>query len=308
MSNIGVVGYGRVGHAVAYGFGDSHNEYGFKGIHKVLAYDKYPKDPKEVTSLEDVVENSEFVFVILPTPFKEIKKPLHRKLVDYILTRTEESYPIFDLSIMDENIEQITKMTNGTDKIVVIKSTVLPGTTRNYAKKYPKTNFCSNPEFLREDTYLMDFVNADRHVIGADNVDAGLRVTQLYRERFPKTPIIRVNSSTAETGKYACNLFLATKVIFANVMKEVCEKDGADWEQVRRIMVADSRIGKSHLIVPGPDGDRGFGGKCFPKDLLAFIYHIKKHGLDASLFEKIWKINLRVRKNKDWEDIPWVKT
>src|SRR3989338_10705517 len=136
MTDIGIVGYGIVGKAVGYGFKGGDNI--------VRAYDKF----KDSSPLEDVVDRSEFIFVCLSNQFN---------------TKG------IDLTIIDENIKEITKGTDGTDKVIIIKSTVVPGTTRSYAKRYPDTRFAFNPEFLTEANYLEDFVNADRIIIGADN-------------------------------------------------------------------------------------------------------------------------------------------
>jgi UDPglucose 6-dehydrogenase len=272
MSNIGIVGYGIVGEAIGYGFGVKNNV--------IKYYDKY----KPSNSLEDVVKSSEFIFVCVPTPYKR----------DGI-----------DLSIMDESIENISRLSKNSDKIIVIKSTVIPGTTRKYSEKYKKNKFCFNPEFLTESNYLEDFVNSDRVVIGADYDEIKSRVKDLYREIFRKVPIFLTDSKTAEFVKYMGNLFLAMKVIFANEMYDVCEKIGIDYGEVKEIFGADTRIGKSHLNVTP---ERGFGGKCFPKDMKAFIEFCRKIRVDVPLLETVWGENLKIRKIRDWEGIPFVKS
>lgn len=271
MANIGIIGYGVVGKAM---------EYGFKGKENTIrAYDKF----KNLSPLEVVVRNSEFVFVCLPTPYNSNG---------------------IDLSIMDENIGQIAKEADKTNKAVVIKSSVVPGTTRNYQKRYPNTRFAFNPEFLTEANYLEDFVNADRIIIGADNDHTRLMVADLYRDRFPKTPMFLTDPTTAEMVKYMANCFLATKVIFGNEMFELCQALGIHYDEVKNMVVADKRIGSSHLNVTS---DRGFGGKCFPKDVAAMIGRFKELGVDASLLETVWNKNLRIRRVRDWDDIPFVK-
>jgi len=271
MANIGIIGYGFVGTAV---------EYGFKDDHEIEIYDKY----KTSNFLEDVVSSSELIFVCLPTPYKDER---------------------IDLSIMDKSIEQISRYANGTDKIVIIKSTVVPGTTRNYSKKYPDVNFCFNPEFLREKYHLHDFVNPDRTVIGADKEEILARVAQLYRKKMPHIPMFLTDPTTAELVKYASNLFLATKVTFANEIFEYCEALDVDYNEMKGMMTADKRISDSHLDITE---ERGFGGKCFPKDLIALIGLGKELGLDPALMEAVWKKNLKVRKVRDWDDIPFVNS
>ncbi len=244
-------------------------------------FDKY-KDGFE--SLPIVVKKSEFVFVCLPTPIKEEEKGI-------------------DLSIIEESVEKITKWTNGTNKIIVIKSTVIPGTTATFIKRYTKSLFAFNPEFLTEANYLQDFVNADRTIIGAANDEVSRRVVALYQQQFPKTPIFQTDPTTAEMVKYMANCFLATKVIYANEMYDICVKLGIKYEEVKKMVVADRRIYDSHLDVTSL---RGFGGKCFPKDLLALLAMVKSNGVDTTLLDAVWRKNLKIRKVHDWEEIPFV--
>lgn len=279
MANIGIIGYGIVGKAVEYGF----KEAGliakwFKKGNTVLFHDKYKPSP----SLKEVVEKSEFIFVCLPTPFNGKTNKI-------------------DLSIMDEAIKKIAEFAENTDKIIIIKSTIVPGTTKRYAQTYPNCNFCFNPEFLTESNYLNDFIKADRIVIGAEDDYIKKRVEKLYRERFPKIPIFLTDPITAELSKYMANSHLAAKVIFANEIYDLCQKLKVDYDQVKEIVVADRRIGKTHFDVTK---ERGFGGKCFPKDIVALIGLYNELGIDASLLKTVWKKNLKIRKIRDWEDIP----
>ncbi len=266
---IGIIGYGIVGQAVHYGFSRAN----------VHIYDKY----KDTESLESVVANSEYIFIGLPTP-----------------TMADESG--IDLSIVDEMVSKIAKIISGTDKIIIIKSTVTPGTTAKYIKKYPKVLFCFNPEFLRESSFLSDFVNADRIVIGAQNDAVFLRVASLYQSITPLVPIYSTDPTTAEMVKYMANCYLATKVIFANEMYDICGKLGVKYEEVKKMVVADSRIKDTHLDITTT---RGFGGKCFPKDLLSLRAMAKAMGVDTAILDTVWKKNLKIRKVRDWEEIPF---
>jgi len=277
MPNIGIVGYGIVGTAVDYGF---RNSLPKEKQNNVLWYDKY----KDGSTLEEVVENSDFIFVALPTPYKDDR---------------------IDLTIMDENIDKIAKLSEEKDKVIIIKSSVIPGTTRNYAKKYPKNMFSFTPEFLTEANYLEDFVNPDRIVIGADNDKIRLKVTYIHKERFPNVPYFLTDLTTAEMVKYMANCFLATKVIFGNEIYDLCEKKGIKYEEVVKAVIADRRIGPTHLDVTS---SKGYGGKCFPKDMVAMIGLFEEEGIDAPLLKTVHEKNLRIRKHKDWEEIPFVKT
>lgn len=274
-ADIGIIGFGIVGQALAYGF--SQPEIASK--YHIKYYDKY----KESSPLEDVVRDSEFIFICLPTPMKSDESGI-------------------DLSIIEQNLAQITKYTDGTNKIIIIKSTVVPGTTVSFEKKYPKSNFCFNPEFLTEANYLDDFVNADRTVIGANNDLTSRRVISLFRQRFPHQKIFQTDTTTAEMVKYMANAFLSTKVIFANEMFEICQALGIKYEEVKAMVAADRRIGPSHMDVTTA---RGFGGKCFPKDMVALIGRAKELKIEPKLLETVWSINKKVRRVHDWEEIPF---
>lgn len=269
---LGIIGYGIVGQAV---------EYGFKN-EPILIYDKY----KPFLPIDEVCKKSEFIFICVPTPIRQ-------------------DYSGIDLSIVEENAASISENVSGTDKIVVIKSTVVPGTTKKLSEKYPKVQFAFNPEFLTEANFLEDFVNADRTIIGADNDLVSRRLVALYKKHFPKMPVFQTDPTTAEMVKYMANCFLATKVIFANEMYEICQKLGISYTEVKKLTVADHRIFDSHLDVTT---ERGFGGKCFPKDLTALKALAKSIDIDTTLLDAVWEKNLKVRKLRDWEEIPFVLT
>ncbi len=272
--NLGIIGYGFVGQAVANGF-----QTASKGKDTIIWYDKF----KEGSSLEKVIESSEFIFVCLPTPMKQDESGI-------------------DLSIFEEMIPQITKYTDGSDKIIVIKSTVTPGTTVKFEKRFPQSKFCFNPEFLTEANFLEDFINAERTVIGANN-DLVLRTTAvIFKQRFPKSKMFLTDPTTAETVKYFANAFLSLKVTFANYFYDYCQKLGIKYEEVKKMAAADHRIGDYHLEVTTL---RGFGGKCFPKDLVAIMGEFKKAGVPVDLLETMWKYNKKIRKVHDWDEIPY---
>lgn len=266
---IGIVGFGIVGQAVEYGFSNQ----------EIHIYDKYKKSEK----LDEVAKKSDYIFICLPTPIRADGSGI-------------------DLSIIEENIEEIARLAAGTDKIIVIKSTVIPGTTKKLMKKYSKCFFCFNPEFLTERAFLQDFINADRIIIGVENDLVFRRVSSIYQMIMPKTPIFQTDPTTAEMVKYMANCFLATKVIFANEMYDICTALGIKYEEVKKMVVADSRIYDSHLDVTTL---RGFGGKCFPKDLLALRALAKKLGCDSQILDSVWSKNLKIRKTHDWEEIPF---
>ena len=115
------------------------------------------------------------------------------------------------------------------------------------------------------------------------------------------TRIIKTNSTYAEMVKYMTNAFLATKVSFANEIYQICEKVGADYDKVVEYATLDERLGKSHWMVPGHDGDFGYGGHCFPKDLSALIHLSEKHNTTNNVLKATRDTNDKLRKNRDWE-------
>jgi len=279
MVNIGIIGYGYVGEAVKYGFLGKRNN--------ILFHDS--DERKKSNSLEEVVDSSEFIFICVPTPY---------------IGDNPDDYRI-DLSIINKVVKNVSNLSSNSGKILIIKSTVIPGTTLGYAEKYPDNLFCFNPEFLTEANHLKDFVNADRIVIGVDHKNVGEKVEALYKIEFPKTPIIKMGLIEAELTKYAANSFLATKIIFANEIYDLCERMGIDYGKVREGLSSDRRIGNSHLEVTK---ERGYGGKCFPKDIFSLIHFFKTSGIDASLLRTVSEKNLRIRHDRDWENIPFVNS
>lgn len=267
---IGIAGYGIVGQAVEYGFKDE----------PIFIYDKY----KKFLPLKEVCDKSEFIFVCVPTPIKPDQSGI-------------------DLSIVNDVVDEIAGYIKGTDKICVIKSTSVPGTTQAAADRNPGVHFAFNPEFLTEANFLEDFVNSDRVIIGAFDDLVSRRLVSLYKKHFPKMPVFQTDPTTAEMVKYMANCFLATKVMFANEMFDLCSKLGIKYEEVKRLVVADHRIFDSHLDVTTV---RGFGGKCFPKDMVALIGLADELGVDTEVLDTVWKKNLKVRRVRDWEEIPFV--
>lgn len=271
-NTIGIIGFGIVGQAVQYGFKSE----------KIFIYDKF----KDYLSLEEVCKNSEFIFICVPTPILEDGSGI-------------------DLSIVEENVDEIAKHIEGTDKIIIIKSTSVPGTTARLAAKYPNVKFAFNPEFLTEANFLEDFVNSDRCVIGAFDDLTSRRIVSLYKKHFPKMPVFQSDPTTAEMVKYMANCYLATKVLFANEMFDLCQKLGIKYEEVKKLVVADHRIYDSHLDVTTV---RGFGGKCFPKDMMALMGLADNLGVETELLDTVWAKNLKLRTVKDWEEIPFAVT
>ena len=274
--NIGVVGNGFVGSAVQFGFSPSTGcDY------EVRVYDKDPS--KSVDSIEETVNESEFIFLSVPTPSNKDGS--------------------MNLDIVEQALQDISDVNKYQGNIVLLRSTVTPGTTRKLQDKYPNLRIVFNPEFLTEQNAKYDFINQARIIIGGDEVYSK-QVGDLYRLRFGESqPIIETNWETAELIKYMSNCFLTTKISFMNEMYQIAEKCGVDWGVALDGFFRDGRVGHSHMNVPGPDGKFGFGGSCFPKDIQALIHFGESLGLNMSTLKGTWKTNLEVRPERDWEDL-----
>lgn len=179
----------------------------------------------------------------------------------------------FDDSIVREAIAL-----SGVGKIVVIKSTLVVGTTESLQAQYPDRLIMHSPEFLVESTAAYDAAHPNRNIIGIPkNSEEYKRAAETILSILPEAPFTLVCSAReAELIKYAGNCFLYTKVMFANIMHDVAEASGVEWDNIHHAMAADPRIGASHLRVvdasrhPGAKPGRGAGGHCFIKDFAAF--------------------------------------
>lgn len=182
--------------------------------------------------------------------------------------------------------------------VVVNKSTVPVGTgdeVEAIIREHAKHPFhvASNPEFLREGAAIDDFKRPDRVVVGVEHPDAGEVLKDLYRPLFlNETPMVVVDRRTAELIKYAANAFLATKITFINEMSDLCEKVGANVQQVAKGIGLDKRIGPKFLNV-GP----GYGGSCFPKDTLALSRTANDYGTPVSIVDAVIAANAARKTN-----------
>jgi UDPglucose 6-dehydrogenase len=197
-----------------------------------------------------------------------------------------------DLRFVEAAAIEVAKALQGYT-VVVTKSTVPVGTGRRVAEIIRRTNptaefdVASNPEFLREGSAIGDFMRPDRVVIGAETDRARAVMQALYRPLYlMETPVVMTTLETAELTKYAANAFLATKITFINEMADLCEKVGANVQDVARGMGLDGRIGKKFLHA-GP----GYGGSCFPKDTIALVRTAQEYGSPARIVETVVQVN-----------------
>jgi len=179
---------------------------------------------------------------------------------------------------------------------VLIKSTVTPGVATSFNEMYPDHSIVYSPEFLRARSADQDFLNQQYVVLGGEDPECFWQ--ELYQTTLPNCKI--VFNCTAEEAclvKYATNNFLALKTSFFNQIYDICEKTGTDYDIVRHIIANDKRIGSDHTMVPGPDGERGWGGHCFPKDTAAFLRWSNTVEAPVTLVESAINYNNKVRKS-----------
>ena len=270
---VGIVGQGYVGKALKVGFKSDNIE--------INTYDKYLSDQSTVKDLNELILSSNIIFICVPTPMK----------------KNGECFT----GIVEEVVKDINILADD-KKTVIIKSTVPPGTTEKLNEICKNISLIFNPEFLTEANFLDDFKNQKYIILGGNKKDLDL-VENLYSIIFPEIKINRTTPINAEIVKYFLNTYLATKVSFANEMKILCDHVNADYNQIVNLVIQDNRIGKSHLMVPGPDGKLGFGGSCFPKDINALLTFSKSLNIEMSVIESAIKANLKVRPERDWEKL-----
>jgi UDPglucose 6-dehydrogenase len=228
---IGIMGMGVVGDAV--------QQYFERQGRSLRVY-----DPNRALGSQESINEADIVFLCVPTPFMPEKG--------------------FDDSALENAVSLLTG-----SKILVIKSTVLPGTTEAYQCRYSQHCFLFNPEFLRESYARTDFIRPDRQILGYTAQSRHL--AESIMRMLPAAPYVRsMGSREAELSKYMTNAFLALKVTFANEIYDLAAALDADYDVVREAVAADLRIGASHLdVLEG--GYRGYGGKCLPKDTKALL-------------------------------------
>ncbi len=272
-NKIGIIGQGYVGSAI---------KNGFEEYFTVNTFDKFLDQKSTCNTLKSLVDNSDLIFICLPTPMNK-DGSCH-------------------LNILEDVLSEINALKSIDKKTFVIKSTVPPGTTDNFIHNYANLNIVYNPEFLREANFMDDFKKQKFIILGGKNDDLHT-VAEIYSTVFPNIEIIKTSAKTAEMTKNMINTFLATKVSFANEMKLICDKINLDYNDVISIALKDVRLGKTHWDVPGPDLKLGFGGSCFPKDINSLNFFTKKLNLQCNLIEAAIKTNNQVRPEKDWEKL-----
>lgn len=281
---VGVVGLGYVGGAIVNAYKNVFNN-AVLDI-ELHTYDIDQTKNPTCKSLSELVNVAELIYVAVPTP----------------MTKTGSC----DTSIVEAVIHEMAQ--HPITRVFIIKSTVPPGTTERIQKKYPNHHIFFSPEFLTEANYLNDYLDQELLVLGTtENTPQLISNAVLDKQdlalRSVKNRMI-VSATTAEMFKYVANLFLATKVSFANEMFDIANALGANWEDLQNMILNDSRLGKTHWKVPGPDGHRGFGGSCFPKDVSALKNHAQSVGITTPILNAVWNRNVEIdRPERDWEQL-----
>jgi len=264
FTKVGIIGVGMVGGALQHYFEKK------EGL-EIFLYDK----GKNLGSPQEV-NQAELIFICVPTPYLKDGKG-------------------FDLSYVEDALNMLTG-----EKVVVIKSTVMPGTTEMLQQKYPQHKILMNPEFLTEETADQDMSYPDRQIVGYTEKSHSIAgdVIQL----LPLAPFERILPATeAEMVKYFGNTWFSVKVSFANQMYKLCQTLGIDYDRMVEAAAADKRIGRTHLNV-FHKGYFGYGGKCLPKDIKALIQLADAKGVDLKIHKAAEEINNELMKQQGIDD------
>ncbi len=238
-------------------------------------------DPPKGLNDRSVLGEAEVIFIAVPTP--------------YYLDGSG-----FDESFLRAAIEAIPQP----GKTIVLKSTILPGTTERMQEDYPTHRFLFNPEFLTETTADRDMQFPNRQIVGYTAISR--KDAELVMGLLPRAPFERIVSATeAETVKYFGNAFYALKVAYANQMFDLCQKIGVDYEAVKECAKAEPWMGTHHWEI-FHKGYRGYGGKCLPKDTRAIVQLANRVGVDLGLLKEAERYNNELGKsqglNIQWEE------
>jgi UDPglucose 6-dehydrogenase len=262
---VAIIGHGYVGKAVNNFFKDHFN---------VLIYDV--AQPDVSATREEINKKADLAVISVPTPMSKDGSA--------------------DLSAIEETLGWLKT------PLVLIKSTIPPGTTAALSKKF-KRDICFSPEYIGEGHYGVPFwkgypdpLDMKKHefVIMGGPKKTGSKILLFFKHVHGAEPrYIQTDSTTAELVKYMENSFLATKVTFCNEFYDIAESFGVDYNEVRELWLLDGRIGRSHTVVK--EDDRGFGGKCLPKDVNALVKAAAKAGKEAKLLKAVLKVNEEIR-------------
>lgn len=256
---IGIIGLGFVGGAVAY----AHQ-----------SQELVIRDPKlgNKSASIDEIKLCDAVYVCVPTPMLE------------------------DGHCDDSYMRSVLQELKDYNKVIICKSTIPPGVYALLHEHYP--NIVHAPEFLTAANANADYVTATWMLVGGNGkwVDDAIKVIKLGN--ISATHYHKTNITTASLFKYVANTFMATKVTLMNEFYHLSKHINVNWAEIKEIAKNDPRLGNTHWDVPGPDGQFGYGGACFPKDTAAIVEHGLDIGVELQLLDRVEEINKQYRSSK----------
>lgn len=261
---VGILGHGYVGQAVAH----SH------ASDELVVRD--PRLGQDSATMKDIA-NCDVIYVCLPSP-----------------SASDHSC---DTTILEKTLGELAYHPESSQRLIICKTTAPPPTYRTLQKSYP--NLVHVPEFLTAANHIESYQRAEFFVIGG-NDPWRQRAQAVLAQKFNLAPErwLMTDVATASLYKYMINCYLATKLTFMNEFWELAQEMSVDFQELTDLTRWETRIGASHMQVPGPDGERGWGGDCFPKDMLAIIKLAKSHDVEFGLLCCVNRINHWHRDNK----------
>lgn len=257
---LGIIGLGYVGSAVAF----SHRS------DVVVVRDPKLKDSADLHEFNDC----DAIYICVPSP------------------STEDGH--CDTSILESVLKELTFANIAKDKVLISKVTAPPSVYIRLLEQYPNLVYC--PEFLTAANHISDYQNA-RYFIFGGHKEWCERAKDIVRSAVPlvNDKLLITDIQSASLFKYMMNSYLATKVTFMNDMKVLADSYDIDWTEFTNLALWEDRIGYTHMSVPGPDGEHGWGGACFPKDVAAIIMEGIDQGADMELLQRVETLNRKHR-------------
>jgi len=257
---LGIIGFGFVGNAVGW----AHRS------DELVIRDPKLKDSASLDKFTDC----DGIFVCVPSP------------------STNDGH--CDASILEQVIKELLFVVINKQIPIICKTTAPPSVYERLQKEYPNVVYC--PEFLTQANANADYQNAEYFVIGGD-YDWAVKAREIIRHGVPMVheKFIIVSIKTASLYKYMMNSYLATKVTFMNDFKKIADVEEVDWQDLVNLSHEDDRIGYTHMAVPGPDGQYGYGGACFPKDTSALAFYSKLINERFTVLEEVIDVNNKIR-------------
>ncbi len=273
---IGIIGVGVVGGAT---------KAVMERAHEVRGYDPYRKEFEDTDNLRWIAREADIVFVCVSTPGKE-DGGVGCQHIDA------------SLAALRHEMAEVGRLPS--ELVVAIRSTAMGPELDRVLNAYGFRYVC-NPEFLRQARATEDMEHPARVVVGTDDRDAGRTVLSAYVQAYGNEnapQFVFTSLKAAQVTKYAANAMLAGQIALANEIEEICRRHGIRYRGIMHALRMDPRIGKN-IEVPGPDGKRGYGGRCFPKDLSALIMCAEDTGYGAPLLKAVRDSNTQARRRKD---------